>query len=110
MVTTVVNIRRNECDVYIGRAGHGHDGYFGNPYSIPRDGDRDKVIALYREYFYKRLQSDSEFAARIERLRGKRLGCFCKPQVCHGDVIVEYLNQSPPNLSMVISMMQGEVL
>ncbi|MCG6418638.1 DUF4326 domain-containing protein [Vibrio fluvialis] len=23
---------------------------------------------------------------------GKRLGCFCKPDDCHGDIIAEFLN------------------
>lgn len=94
MLTTVVNIRRNEYDVYIGRAGHGHDGIFGNPFSAMRDGGRDRAIALYKEYFLNRLKIDPRFAARVEKLRGKRLGCFCKPKACHGDVIVEYLEKS----------------
>ena len=93
MKTIVVNIRRQECDVYIGRAGHGHDGYFGNPFNTARDGGRDKVIELYREYFLNRLKIDAEFAERIKGLIGKRLGCFCKPDACHGDVIVEYLDK-----------------
>ncbi|HEB92024.1 MAG TPA: DUF4326 domain-containing protein [Gammaproteobacteria bacterium] len=25
-------------------------------------------------------------------LKGKTLGCHCKPATCHGDVIVDYLN------------------
>ncbi len=25
-------------------------------------------------------------------LKGKTLGCHCKPAACHGDVIAEYLN------------------
>lgn len=29
--TRVVNIRKETCDVYIGRAGHGKDGYFEFP-------------------------------------------------------------------------------
>ena len=90
--TTVVNIRTNKCDVYVGRARDGDDGYFGNPFAIGKDGDRERVIELYRDYFYQRLRVDPEFVARIELLRGKRLGCFCKPKACHGDVIVEYLD------------------
>ncbi len=90
-MTTVVNIRTHRYDVYIGREGHGHDGYWGNPYSITCDGGRERVIALYREYFLKRLRVDPEFARRIMELKGKRLGCFCAPKPCHGDVIVRYL-------------------
>lgn len=92
--TTAVNLRTHTYDVYVGRAGHGHDGYLGNPYSAMRDGGRDRAIALYKEYFLKRLRIDPEFAARVEELRGKRLGCFCKPKACHSDVIVEYLENS----------------
>lgn len=92
--TTVVNIRVSKYDIYIGRAGHGHDGTFGNPFSVAKDGGRDRTIVLYREYFYKRLRTDPEFAARIKELKGKRLGCFCKPKVCHGDIIVEYLENT----------------
>jgi hypothetical protein len=25
-------------------------------------------------------------------LRGKTLGCFCKPHPCHGDIIAAYLD------------------
>jgi hypothetical protein len=38
------------------------------------------------------LASDAEFKRRIHELKGKTLGCFCKPEACHGDVIAEYLN------------------
>ena len=95
MKTTVVNIRRQEYDVYIGRAGIGHDGYFGNPFNVVRDGGREKAIAFYREYFLNRLKIDPEFARRIRELKGKRLGCFCKPEACHGDVIADYLHIEP---------------
>ena len=93
MKTTVVNIRFSECDVYIGRAGHGQDGYWGNPFSGVRDGGRNRAVSLYREYFLKRLLSDPEFARRTMELKGKRLGCFCAPKLCYGDVIVEYLEK-----------------
>lgn len=105
--TTVVNIRRNEYDVYIGRAGHGHDGYFGNPFSAMRDGGRERAIALYEIYFYKRLQTDSEFATRVDELRGKRLGCFCSPKNCHGNVIASYLNIDPKVRPYVYQLIQN---
>jgi len=94
MKTEVVNIRTHKYDVYIGRARCGCDGYFGNPFSVTRDGGRERAIGLYRDYFLKRLRVEPIFAARVEELRGKRLGCFCKPKSCHGDVIVEYLEST----------------
>ena len=97
--TSVVNIKRESYDVYIGRAGHGHDGYFGNPYRVEalggRASGRQEAIARYRHFFNARIQTDTVFRRRIEALRGKTLGCFCKPEACHGDVIAEYLNHGP---------------
>lgn len=91
--TRVVNIKTNQhFDVYIGRAGQGHDGYFGNPFGRDLTASRDIILELYRTYFYERLKTDNVFAGRVEALRGKVLGCFCKPLPCHGDIIAEYVN------------------
>ena len=53
--TRVVNIRKEAYDVYIGRAGKGQDGYFGNPFRLKQDMDRGGTLAGFREYFYRRL-------------------------------------------------------
>jgi len=90
--TTVVNLRNGPFDVYLGRPGHGQDGCFGNPFMIGRDGTREEVIQKYRRYFEHRLGVDPEFRECVLDLRGKRLGCFCKPDECHGDVIAEWLD------------------
>lgn len=90
--TTVVNLRTDEYDVYIGREGHGHDGYFGNPFKLGLTERRGATLNRYRSYFYSKLEHDPEFKRRIHELKGKRLGCFCKPDDCHGDIIAEYLN------------------
>jgi hypothetical protein len=84
--TTVVNINTGKkCDVYVGRPS-----IFGNPYVIGRDGTRDEVIAAYKKYFLFRVRNDAEFREAVETLRGKVLGCYCSPQKCHADVIVEW--------------------
>lgn len=95
--TVVVNLNdRMPYDVYIGRAGRGLDGYFGNPYKRNGIHSRDTLIARYAVYFAKRIVSDAEFKRRVLELRGKRLGCFCTPHPCHGNVIAAYLNELPP--------------
>jgi len=76
---------------YIGRAGHGFDGYFGNPFRLLSGSERQKRLIEYRNWFYQRLYSDEEFRERVEGLANKTLVCFCKPSSCHGDVITEYL-------------------
>lgn len=107
-----VNIRYHEYDIYIGRAGHGHDGYYGNPHPVnkicPRCSEagmppvrhkKGEAVDLYRIEFNYRIIEDQEFRLNILKLSGKRLGCFCKKRdgtgVCHGDVIAEWLNQQP---------------
>ena len=91
-MTKVVNLRQEKYDVYIGRAGRGQDGYFGNPIRLNEGDSRGATIEKYRVYFYKRLENDAVFKSRIHSLKGKVLGCFCKPAQCHGDIIKEYLD------------------
>ena len=86
--TKVVNIRTYKGKyTYIGRGS-----IFGNPFRIGIDGDRTQVIEKYRALFYDRLK-DVEFLRQVLDLKGKVLGCYCKPLPCHGDVIVEFLER-----------------
>jgi hypothetical protein len=99
MPTKVVNLKREPYQVYIGRSGHGEDGTFGNPIIVgemcevckERHYSPGETIPCFKRYFLMRIMADPTFRARVEKLRGKKLGCFCKPRACHGDVIVEYL-------------------
>lgn len=88
--TRVVNLRREPYDVYIGRAGHGHDGYFGNPFTLKEHGK--EALTLYLHYFVDRWSRDPGFRDRVTALQGKVLGCFCKPGSCHGDIIAAWLD------------------
>jgi hypothetical protein len=92
MTCRVVNLLRNpDYDVYIGRAGRGTDGYFGNPFTVAEYG-HGVCIDKFREYFYERLEKDAEFKQRVLALADKTIACFCVPRRCHGDVIAEYVN------------------
>ena len=72
--TRVVNIRKETCNVYIGRAGYGKDGYFGNPFRLEATMAKGSTLGRYRKYFYHRLSTDKEFRKRIGNLQGKTLG------------------------------------
>ncbi|MGY2209641.1 DUF4326 domain-containing protein [Pseudomonas pergaminensis] len=75
-------------DVYIGRGT-----LWGNPYQMGKEGTRDEVIAKFAYDFEKGfLKHPENFQENINKLRGKTLGCHCKPAPCHGDVIAKYLN------------------
>lgn len=80
--TTVVHFKKNPYDVYIGR---GPGSLWGNPFEIGKHGTRAEVIAKYREY----LLGNKELMALLPTLRGKILGCWCKPEACHGEVLAE---------------------
>ncbi len=85
-LTTVVNVDKGEkFDVYIGRGSK-----WGNPYAIGFDGDRDEVIQKYKYDFEKGFLKFTK--EDVLELKGKTLGCHCKPAACHGDVLAEYLN------------------
>jgi Domain of unknown function (DUF4326) len=93
MQTVVVNIYKEQFDVYIGRTGRGQDGYFGNPFRMGNGMGREDAVQKFQKYFADRIEKDSEFRQRVLALKGKRLGCFCKPKACHGDVIADWLNK-----------------
>ena len=44
MQTVVVNIKKEPFDVYIGRAGRGQDGYFGNPFRMGNGMSREDAV------------------------------------------------------------------
>lgn len=97
MTTRVVSIYRDPYDVYIGRAGKGQRGTFGNPWITPADGTLEEVLARFEAYFVKRVELDPEFRLAVQRLKGRVLGCFCagatgltatdRPWRCHGQII-----------------------
>lgn len=80
----IVNAKAESFDVYIGRPSK-----WGNPFHISRDGDRATVIAKFKAY----LLSQPALLEQLASLDGKRLGCFCYPNSCHGDAIVEVFRE-----------------
>jgi hypothetical protein len=54
-------------------------------------GTREEVIEKFKVYFKERLE-DPLYKVLVLQLRGNKLGCFCKPKACHGDVIKEWLD------------------
>lgn len=71
--------------VYVGRPSK-----WGNPFVIGRDGSRDDVIAKYRAWIVEQ----PNLMRSLGELRGRNLVCWCAPQVCHADVLIELANAS----------------
>lgn len=91
---TVVNKYKSEYDVYIGRGS-----FWGNDWShLPETKakfkveTREEAVAAYKEHLWKQMRSGSVTHDMLRALHGKRLGCFCAPQACHGDVIAAAVN------------------
>ncbi len=81
------NIRSTPDYEYIGRGA-----YWGNPYSMYEDGDdRDEVIRKFKyDFDYDKFPNKDK--SELYKLAGKKLGCFCKPKDCHGDILAGFLN------------------
>ena len=119
--TTVVNVKveyirpefnnlREWCEglnnVYIGRKrvvfidGKRYppeDSIFANPYKVGKDGTRNEIIQKYKTYILEKIERKEITQDQLDTLRGKKLGCWCKPDTCHGDVLAEILDSNPAN-------------
>lgn len=93
MTTRVVNRRREKFDVYIGRPSK-----WGNPFTHRKLSSTlaqwqaesvEDALAKYEAW----LRGQPELMASLHELRGKRLGCFCKPGPCHGDVLARLADE-----------------
>ncbi len=94
----VVNLRQDSYTIYIGRAGHGLDGVFGNPVKLNVEciicslvhETRSSTLDCYEVYLRNKLKASSAFKERFLSLYiDDVLGCFCKPDACHGDVMIK---------------------
>lgn len=92
--TRVVNIRYTDCDVYIGRNRVNQPpNIWGNPFHIGKDGTREEVIDMYKSLMESRIASGEVTVTQLLSLKGKRLGCWCHPLPCHGNVLIELINE-----------------
>ncbi|XP_062602325.1 uncharacterized protein LOC134264043 [Saccostrea cucullata] len=115
--TSVVNIRkfnlkkmgykdledwlRNPDHVYIGRdmthyVPGAKGSKWGNPFKSKQCG-REESVRKYKEY----IETDREIRDNgrtlydsLEELRGKTLGCWCYPERCHGNALMELLEET----------------
>jgi hypothetical protein len=93
MPTQIVNLNKEPYDVYIGRGSK-----WGCPYTIIKDrptlakeivASKEEALSKYKEY----VLNTPELMESLDELDGKVLGCFCKPEPCHGDVLLELIAQ-----------------
>jgi len=92
MSTSVVHRKRDRYDVLVDRSTK-----WGNPFShkpgtraLYRVATREEAIAKHEEW----VQQQPELMAALHELRGKTLGCWCKPKSCHGDTLARLADAS----------------
>lgn len=88
-MTSVVHCNRQPFDVYVGRPSK-----WGNPFSHKKGtkaefivGSREEAIAAFRAWITE--DEGQYLLVDLHELKGKVLGCWCKPLACHGDVLAE---------------------
>lgn len=70
--------------IYIGRGS-----IWGNPFNHKKENiTREESIAQYKKYLM-----GSSLQSFLFLLKGKRLGCWCSPLVCHGNVLLDLISQ-----------------
>lgn len=93
MNTKVVNLNKEKYDVYIGRGSK-----WGNPFTHITDKEtlasfivptRKEAIEKYHQWILEQ----PELMKALPELKGKTLGCYCKPKSCHGDILIELINE-----------------
>ena len=62
---------------------------WGNPFKLT-EYDRETCLKLYEEY----VKNTPDLINNIDELNGKELGCWCKPEGCHGDILIKLLNEN----------------
>ena len=92
----VLNNIQHEDMVYIGRMPRKHKALpkstrigWGNPFVLGDSSPeaRTECIRKYREDLKKKVRSGDITLEELAKLKGKTLVCWCKPKLCHGDVL-----------------------
>jgi len=92
----------NSNHVYIGRAGivfidgqryPKKSSIWANPFKINADNDRNDVLEKYELYIREILDNDPNMVKKLLKLKGKKLGCWCKPNRCHGDILFKLIDE-----------------
>lgn len=65
---------------------------FANPFKVNKTNSRNDVCKLFEIYIKNKINKNTELKKRLMNLKGKTLGCWCKPEACHGDILVNIID------------------
>jgi hypothetical protein len=81
----VVHCKKDKFDVYIGRPNK-----WGNPYELT-EYSREESISKFKEYITN--GNGKHLLKDLHELKNKTLGCWCYPKNCHGNILIELVNE-----------------
>ena len=92
MMVNVEEWKERDGNLYIGRKSHGFQmSKWRNPFRVDDcEGGRAESLVLFEKY----IRQEKHLMDSINELEGKQLGCFCKPEGCHGDILLKILQES----------------
>ena len=89
-------------NVYVGRAGVVFiDGQrfpknaspFANPFKITASLTRDQAVEQYKTHIQDKVNKSQELKELLLSYKGKNLGCWCHPEPCHANILVEIMEE-----------------
>lgn len=106
-MTLVVNSRKDKYSKYIGRSKH-EEMHFGNPFFVSTKKTKlgkvevanlRECLLAFHDWLKGTRYHDVEPERRqwildnLDQLKDQTLGCFCKPNACHGDIYLVLLGE-----------------
>lgn len=92
-----VNINKYTDDdyIYIGRPSR-----YGSPFSSKDKNiadiqveNKSEAMSMCKEHFEQNPEIIDELIAELKEKNLHKLGCFCAPKPCHGDILIELIEQ-----------------
>ena len=76
-----------------------------NPFTVKKYG-LEKSLELYRKWIITgvnpingKIRKEGPLINDIDEIKGKILGCWCKPNACHGDILAELADNQSVNIN-----------
>lgn len=61
-----------------------------NPFTVKKYG-MERCLEMYEDWVREKIKEEG--IDELKKLEHKVLGCWCKPNKCHGDILIKILNE-----------------